>query len=94
MDKKSKNVIVLGDLMLNNISERGLSKNHLVKIKNFTGTTTVKINEEIDVLLETKPNILIVHAHKNDLTKQINSLNSFKKILKKRNEISLITELA
>lgn len=80
--------------MLNHISERGLSKNYLVKIKNFTRATTNKINEEIDVLLESKPNILIVHARTKDLTKQINSLNSFKKILKKRNEISPTTELA
>ena len=94
MDKEGKNVIVVGDLMLNNISEGGLSKNHLVKIKNFTGTTTDKINEEIDVLLESKPNILQVHARANDLTKQINSLNSFKKILKKRKKISPTTELA
>ena len=80
--------------MLNHISERGLSKNYLVKIKNFTRATTNKINEEIDVLLESKPNILIVHAHTKDLTKQINSLNSFKKIFEKRNEISPTTELA
>ena len=31
---------------------------------------------------------MIVHAHKNDLTEQFNSLNSFKKILKKRNKFS------
>ena len=51
-------------------------KNYLVKIKNFTGATknfteatTDKINVEMDVLLESKPNTLIVHTRTNDLTK-------------------------
>ena len=52
------------------------------------------MNVEIDVLLESKLNILTVHARTNDLTKQINSLNSFKKSLKKRNEISPTTKPA
>ena len=80
--------------MLNNISEGGLSKNDLVKIKTFTAATTDNINQEIDILLESKPNILIVHARTNDLTKQINSLKSFKNILKKRNKISPTAKLA
>ena len=51
-------------------------------------------NLETVVKLERKLNILTVHARTNDLTKQINSLNSLKKILKKRNEISPTTKPA
>lgn len=89
--KKKCNCCCLFDAC--NINERGLSKNHLVKIENFIGASAHKINQEIDVLFKTKPNILIVYARTNNLTKQINLLNSFKKSLKKHNEISLTTEL-
>lgn len=45
-------------------------------------------------MLENNPNIFIKHASTNDLTKQVNLLNSLNKILKKRNEISLSRGLA
>ena len=49
MKKERKNVILVSDSMLNNISERGLSNNNLVKVKSFSGATNKKVNEEIDV---------------------------------------------
>ena len=44
----NKNVFVVGDSMLNNISERGISKQHSVKIINFPAAITERTNEEID----------------------------------------------
>ena len=83
MNKERKNMIDVGESMLINISEIVLSKNHSVKVKNFPGASTEKINKEIDDLLESKTSVLIVHAGTNDLTKQVNSLNSFKKSVMK-----------
>ena len=37
---------------MNNINEKILSKIHSVKVKNFTGASTEKINEKIEVPLE------------------------------------------
>ena len=54
--------------MLNNIHERGLSKQHTVKVKNFPGATTETILEKLEYLPESTPDILIVHAG-NNLTK-------------------------
>ena len=37
---KKKNIVLTGDLMVNGISEEGLSVNHKVKIMNFPGGTS------------------------------------------------------
>ena len=55
-------MIVVGYLILNNINEKGLSNNYLVQVKSFTGASTEKINEEIEILLESKLDKVIVHA--------------------------------
>ena len=46
--------------MLNNIHERGLSKQNTVKVKNFPGGKT------LDNLLESKPDELTLHTGTND----------------------------
>lgn len=47
--------------------------------------TTETINEEIDNILHSKPDLIITHAGTNDLTTKINPLNNFRKILKNCN---------
>ena len=79
----NKNVFVVGHSMLNNMSERGISKQHSVKVRNFPGATTEGINEEINDILQSKPGIIIIHVGINDLVTKINPLNSLRKILKK-----------
>ena len=79
----NKNVFVVEHSMLNNISERGMSKQHSVKVRNFPRATTERINEEIDDILQSKPGIIIIHAGTNDLVTKINPLNNLRKILKK-----------
>ena len=51
-----KNVFVLGD------SEWGISKQHSVKVRNFPGATTERINEEIDDILPSEPDLIIMQA--------------------------------
>ena len=53
--------------MLNNIHERGLSKQYTVKVKNFPRATTEIILETLEKLLQSKPDMLIVHVGTNDL---------------------------
>ena len=79
----NKNVFVVGDSMLNNISERGIS-----------GATTERINEKIDDILQSKPDIILIHAGTNDPATTINPLNNLRKILRKCNELSPQTKLA
>ena len=57
-----RKIFVAGDSMLENIHERRLSKQHTVKVKKFPGATTETILEKLEKLLESKSNMLIVHA--------------------------------
>ena len=65
-----KNVFVLGD------SEWGISKQHSAKVRNFPGATTERINEEIDDILPSEPDLIIIHAGTNDLATKINAFNN------------------
>ena len=55
--------------MLNNIDERGLSKQYTIKVKNIPGATTETILETFENLLQSKPGMLVVHVGTNDLPK-------------------------
>ena len=74
-----KKVVVTGESLLNGINERGLSKPYKVNIQNFPGGTSETILEELDTLVASKPDCIIIHAGTNDFTNGINSLNSVKK---------------
>ena len=79
--------MVARDSILNNIHEKGLSKQHTVKITNFLGATTERILEKLENLLKSKPDVLIVHDGTNDLPKNINSLNNLRKVYRNYLEI-------
>ena len=79
--------------MLNIIDKRGLSKQHTVKVKNFPGATTAAILEKLENLLESKPDLLIVHAGTYDLPKNINLLNNLRKVHRKCLKLSPETKL-
>ena len=50
-DKTRKEVIIIGDSMLNNINNRGLSKSKKVEVLNFQGATSSDIIGKIDDVL-------------------------------------------
>ena len=74
--------------MLNNINSRGLSRSKDVSVSNFPGATGEDILAEVEDTLKTHPDTLIVHAGTNDLTKNINTLISVKKLCEKAKRIS------
>ena len=79
-DGRSKEVIVIGDSMLNNVNSRGLSKSKNVEVVNFPGATNTGIVENIDEILENQqPKSSIVDVKTNDLTNDVNLLNNVKK---------------
>lgn len=53
--KHKPKVVVTGDCLLNQVHEKGLSKNHNVKVNNFAGGTSQVILENLDNLLLNKP---------------------------------------
>ena len=77
-NKKSKNVDIIGDSMLNNINGKGVSKSKKVDVLNIPGATSGDIVDKIDDALEGKPESLIVHVGTNDLTNNVNLLSNVK----------------
>ena len=75
-DKEIK-VVVTDDSLLSGISKKGLSKNRQVKVKHFPRGATKTISVETNNLIIRRPDCLIIHAGRKDLTKGINSLNYF-----------------
>ena len=93
-DGRSKEVIVVGDSMLNNLNSCRLSKSKKFEVINFPGSTSTDIVENIDKIPENQqPKSLIVHLGTNDFTKNINLLNSVKKIVNKTKKESPDTVL-
>ena len=83
---QKRRVVVTGDSMngMNGIHEKRMSKNHRVKVKNFPGSTSSTILENIDQIVKSKPDCLIVHTWTNDLANGTNLLNQAKKIGKSK----------
>ena len=91
---EKRKIIIVADSLLNGIHEKGLSKNHSVKVNNILGGTSGTILDRLDDFLENKPDGLIVHAGTNDITKGKNLLNNVKKILKQVKKLSPNTKVA
>ena len=77
--EQKKRVVITEDSMLNGIHEKGMSKSYRVKVNNFPGSTSATILENIDQLVKSKPDCLIVDAEANDLANGGNLLNQMKK---------------
>ena len=76
-----KKVIILGDSLLNDINENGLSKR--LKVVNKPGTTSERLLlQNLDNLIKYQPESVIIHVGTNDLTNGTNMLNNAKKIVK------------
>ena len=75
-----RKILVAGDSILNNIHEKRVSKQHTVKVKHFPDATKETIFEKMVDLLESQPDVLILHAGTNHLPKNLNSLNNLRKV--------------
>ena len=86
-------MVIAGDSILSRMHEKCMSKNYRVNVNNFPGGTSATILENIDQLVKSKPDSLIVHAGTNDLANGTNLLNQVKKIAKKVKEVSQNTKI-
>ena len=80
--------------MFNNISEKSLSKTHKVRVITFLGGTSEKITDQLDDLINGRPDDLIVHVRTNDIGNNVNLLNNVKKKFRKVSKDSPSTQLA
>ena len=70
-----------------------LSKSHSVKVKNYPRAKSENILDKINDLLKVKPDCLLVHVGSNDLTNNVNLLNTVKQMVKKVKNSSPNTKL-
>ena len=71
-DDRTKNVIIIGDSMLNNVNSHGLLKSKKVEVLSFPGATSTDIVNKMVDILKGKTQSLIVHVDTNDLTNYVN----------------------
>ena len=87
--EQKKRLVITEDSKLNKIHEKGMSKNYRVKVNNLPAGTSATILENIDQLVKSKPDYVIVHAGINDLANGTNLLNRVKKIIKQVKKVKI-----
>ena len=78
-----KNVVIIGDSILNGLSEQGLRKQHNVRIRAHSGATSLDIKDHIRPIMRRKPDCVLVHCGTNDLTNKdgIDTIETIKEII-------------
>lgn len=72
---EEKKLIIIGDSMLNGLHEKGLSKNYLTNVNSFPHDTSETALENIDGIIKSKADCVLVHAGTNKLTNITSLLN-------------------
>ena len=63
--------VIMGDSILDGLSEENVSKQHNVRIRKFPGATVDDLNYHVHPILRKKPKHIIVHILANDATRSI-----------------------
>ena len=67
--------------MVKHITGPGISKNDQARVKTHPGATTDDIMCYIKPTIRQKPDIVIVHSGRNDLTKDVNTMSRLRKVV-------------
>ena len=84
--KNTKNVFIVGDSMIKNITGTEISRSNTVKMRPHPGATTVDICDYIKPELRHKPDVIIIHCGTNDIENEINTVKKIKKLVKEIDE--------
>ena len=68
--------------MIKNITGRGISRDHNVKIRSHLGATSIDMWDYIKPKLRHQPDVIILHCGTNDISNEINTLKKLKNLLK------------
>ncbi len=88
--------MIIGDSILNGLSEQGLRRRHNVKIRAHSGATSQDIKDHIRPIIRRKPDCVLVHCGTNDLTKKdaIDTIETIKEIISEAKDESPHTTIA
>ena len=84
--EEKKNICLVGDSMLKNITGSGISRNHAVKIRLHPGATTADMIDYIKPEVRHKPDIIILHCEANDIRNDVNTVKKMRKLIKEIKE--------
>ena len=80
--KERKNVFIIGDSMIKGLAERGILKDHNVKVRPQPGCTTEAIEDHVKPILRKNPDAIIIHSGTNDVTNDKPTKKKIKKVVK------------
>ena len=80
--KNTKKVFIVGDSMIKNITDTGISRTNTVKMEPHPRAATVDICDYIKPELCHKPDVIIMHCETNDIENEINMAEKIKKLVK------------
>ena len=84
--ENTKNVFIVDDSMMKNITGTATSRANAVKMRPHPGATTVDIWDYIKPELHHKPDVIIIHCGTNGIENEINTVKKIKKLIKKIDE--------
>ena len=84
--KDQKNVLIIRDSMIKNITDRGISRENIIRMRSHPGATTIDICDYIKPELRQKLDVVIVHCGTNDISNNINTAKKMKKLVKEMEE--------
>ena len=93
-EKERKRVYVLGDSIINGIEEKGLSRNHIVKVRKYPGDNTEDMIDHVKPIIRKKPDLIIVHFGTNDITAEKDTDKNTQKVIDMVKAESPDTEIA
>ena len=66
--KERKTVFIIGDSMIKGLAERGISKDHNVKVRPQPGCTTEDTEDHLKPIIRKNSDAIIIHSETNDVT--------------------------
>ena len=84
--KDQKNISIIGNSMIKNITGTEISRENIVEMRPHPGATTIDICDYIKPELRRKPDVVIVHCGTNDIPNNINTVKKIKKLVKEIEE--------
>ena len=78
-DRSKKDIIIVGDSMLNGVQEKGMRRDHFVRVRPHPGATSEDMVDFVLPYARQRPDAIALHVGTNDLTKKSNSNPSIPK---------------
>ena len=91
--QERKLITVIGDSILNGLDENLMKRHHNVQVRAHSGANTHDIKDHIKPIMRHAPDCVIIHAGTNDLTRETETINNLRSIVRDAKEKAPTTEI-